>query len=244
MSLADPRLFAGRLIVLDTETTGLDPKSGDRVVEIGCVELIGCVPSGNEFHCYINPLRDMPAGAEAIHGLSAAFLAQHPCFAEHAARLIAFLGDAPLIAHNAPFDIGFLDHEFARCGHPPLTMTRAIDTIMLARARLPGAKHSLDALCIRYGIDRAARVKHGALVDARLLAEVYIELIGGRQIGLSLGIAPALRAGDLSAPAAAAPRPFHPPRPHAPSPEETDRHRTFVSRLTDPLWRLLEDEPI
>lgn len=244
MSLADPRLFAGRLIVLDTETTGLDPRGGDRVVEIGCVELIGCVPSGQEFHCYINPLRDMRPGAEAVHGLSASFLAQHPCFPEHAPRLIAFLGDAPIIAHNAPFDIGFLDHEFGRAGHPPLTMTRAIDTIMLARARLPGAKHSLDALCTRYGIDRAARVKHGALVDARLLAEVYIELIGGRQIGLSLGIGPARRGTDLATPSSAPARPYHLPRPHAPTPAEAARHQSFLSRLTDPLWRLLESEPI
>ncbi len=241
MSLSDPRLFAGRLIVLDTETTGLDPRGGDRVVEIGCVELIGCVPTGQEFHCYINPLRAMPSGAEAVHGLSEAFLQQHPPFPEHAPRLIAFIGDAPVIAHNAPFDIGFLDHEFGRCGHPPLTMTRAIDTIMLARARLPGAKHSLDALCIRYGIDRAARVKHGALVDARLLAEVYIELIGGRQIGLSLGIAPVARALSVIVPVA---RPFHAPRPHDPSSAEADRHRSFLQRLTDPLWRLLDVEPI
>ena len=239
MSLGDPRLFAERLIVLDTETTGLDPRGGDRVVEIGCVELIGCVPSGQEFHCYINPLRAMPPGAQAVHGLSEAFLKDHPCFPEHAPRLLAFIGDAHVIAHNAPFDIGFLDHEFGRCGHPALTMTRAIDTIMLARARLPGAKHSLDALCVRYGIDRAARVKHGALVDARLLAEVYIELIGGRQIGLSLGIAPKAVAGAAAPP----PRAFHAPRPHAPLPAETARHAAFLARLTDPLWRMFDNAP-
>ncbi len=239
MSLADPRLFADRLVVLDTETTGLDPKGGDRVVEIGCVELIGCMPTGREFHCYINPLRTMPPGAEAVHGLSEAFLRDHPPFPAHAARLIEFLGDAPVIAHNASFDIGFLDHEFARSGHPPLTMTRAIDTILLARARLPGAKHSLDALCVRYGIDRATRIKHGALIDARLLAEVYLELIGGRQIGLSLGIAP-IAAG----PARAAEAPFWPTRPHQPTPAEADRHASFLTRLTDPLWRMFDIGPI
>jgi len=242
MSLTDPRLFAGRLIVLDTETTGLDPKSGDRVVEIGCVELVGCVPTGGEFHCYINPMRTMPPGAQAVHGLSDAFLRDHPPFPDHARALLAFLGDAPVIAHNAPFDIGFLDHEFVRCGHPPLTMERAIDTIVLARARLPGAKHSLDALCVRYGIDRAARVKHGALIDARLLAEVYIELIGGRQIGLSLGIAPVAAAFASTAPTA--PRTFHPPRPHAPTPAEAARHSSFLAKLTDPLWRLFDSAPI
>ncbi len=241
MSLSDPRLFAQRLVVLDTETTGLDPRGGDRVVEIGCVELIGCVPSGREFHCYIDPLRAMPAGAEAVHGLSDAFLRGHPPFPEHARALLAFLGDAPVIAHNAPFDIGFLDHEFGRCGHPVLTMARAIDTIMLARARLPGAKHSLDALCMRYGIDRAQRVKHGALIDARLLAEVYIELIGGRQIGLSLGIAPATAQPGVAAPP---PRPFHLPRPHAPTPAEAARHTGFLAKITDPLWRLIDNEPI
>ncbi len=240
MSLSDPRLFAERLIVLDTETTGLDPKGGDRVVEVGCVELVGCVPTGSEFHCYINPLRAMPPGAEAVHGLSELFLREHPCFPDHAPRLLAFIGDAPVIAHNAPFDIGFLDHEFGRCGHPPLTMTRAIDTILLARARLPGAKHSLDALCVRYGIDRAARVKHGALVDARLLAEVYIELIGGRQIGLSLGIAPIVSAGIAAPP----PRPFHLPRPHAPSAAENARHASFLANIADPLWRLIDSKPM
>ena len=234
MSLSDPRLFARRLIVLDTETTGLDPQSGHRVAEIGCVELIGCVATGVEFHCYVNPCRPMPAGAEAVHGLSDAFLADHPPFAEVARRLLEFLADDPVIAHNAPFDIGFLDHEFGRCGHPPLTMTRAIDTVALARARLPGAKHSLDALCVRYGIDRAARVKHGALVDARLLADVYIELIGGRQIGLTLGIAPSAVPERV-----AAPRTPHAVRPHAASEREVSAHAAFVARLTDPLWQSL-----
>lgn len=234
MSLSDPRLFARRLVVLDTETTGLDPQSGHRVAEIGCVELIGCVATGVEFHCYVNPCRPMPAGAEAVHGLSDAFLADHPPFPEIARRLLEFLGDDAVIAHNAPFDIGFLDHEFGRCGHPPLTMGRAIDTVALARARLPGAKHSLDALCIRYGIDRAARVKHGALVDARLLADVYIELIGGRQIGLTLGIAPSAEPAR-----AAAPRVQHAVRPHAASDAEVAAHTTFLARLTDPLWHSL-----
>ena len=238
MSLADPRLFAARLVVLDTETTGLDPRSGDRVVEIGCVELVGCVPSGREFHCYINPMRAMPPGAEKVHGLSEAFLADHPPFPAHAIRLHEFLGDAPVIAHNAPFDIGFLDHEFGRCGHPPIGHARSIDTLVLARSRLPGAKHSLDALCLRYAIDRAARVKHGALVDARLLAEVYIELIGGRQIGLSLGIAP-----TASRSAAAPARPFHAPRPHGASEAEQAAHTGFLARIKDALWQTIDFGP-
>jgi len=235
MSLSDPRLFARRLVVIDTETTGLDPKSGHRVAEIGCVELIGCVATGQEFHCYINPCRAMPAEAERVHGLSEAFLAQHPPFAEIARRLLDFIADDPVIAHNAPFDIGFLDHEFGRCGHPPLGLTRSIDTVALARARLPGAKHNLDALCVRYGIDRSARVKHGALLDAQLLAEVYIELIGGRQIGLSLATAP-----SASPARAATPRIAYAARPHVASEREEVAHAAFVARLPDPLWRSLD----
>lgn len=231
---ADPRLFAPRLVVLDVETTGLDPKSGDRVVEIGCVELVGCVRSGREYHCYVNPLRPMPAGALAVHGLTDAFLADHPPFAAQASALAAFLADAHVIAHNAPFDIGFLDYELTRSGHGALTMDRAICTLLLARARLPGAKHSLDALCTRYGVDRSERVKHGALIDARLLAEVYIELIGGRQIGLSLGIAPKT---ETFAPVRA--RAFHAPRPHAPLADEAERHAAFVAAFADPLWHRL-----
>src|SRR6478735_8717857 len=158
-----------REIVFDTETTGLDPASGDRLVEIGCIELVNRVPTGRTFHAYCNPDRTMPMEAERVHGLSDAFLA-----------------DKPLIAHNAQFDFGFLNWELGACGHPEVALERMIDTLVLARRRHPGAKHSLDAMCVRYGIDRSHRVLHGALLDAELLAQVYVELTGGRQIGLAL----------------------------------------------------------
>lgn len=227
----DPRLFAPRLVVIDTETTGLSPDRGDRVVEIGCVELIGCVPSGVEYHAYANPARAMPPGAEAVHGLGDAFLADKPPFADIAAHIVAFIGDSPVIAHNASFDIGFLDAEFARAGHPPLTMARAICTVVLAKARLPGAKHSLDALCSRYGVDLAVRIKHGALIDARLLARVYLELIGGRQIALSLG-------APTPATAAAPARIRQPQvaRAHGPSAAELEAHAAFLSTIDSPIW--------
>ena len=163
-----------REIVFDTETTGLDPQSGDRMVEIGCIELVNRVPTGRTFHAYFNPQRPMPLAAEQVHGLSDAFLADKKCFHEHALELIEFLEDSPLVAHNAQFDFGFLNYEFGCCGHPEVVLDRMIDTLVLARRRHPGAKHSLDALCTRYGIDRSHRVRHGALLDAELLAQVYV----------------------------------------------------------------------
>ena len=175
-----------REIVFDTETTGLDPKTGDRMVEIGCVEMVDLVPTGQTFHAYYNPERDMPAGAEAVHGLSAAFLADKPLFRDGASALLDFIGDSPLVAHNAGFDFGFLNAELGLCGREAVCLTRMVDTVSLAKRRHPGAKLSLDALCSRYGIDRSHRVKHGALLDAELLAQVYVELKGGRQIGLAL----------------------------------------------------------
>ncbi|WP_073978470.1 DNA polymerase III subunit epsilon, partial [Erythrobacter donghaensis] len=175
-----------REVIFDTETTGLDPKTGDRMVEIGCVELVGRVETGRTFHAYFNPDRDMPAEAERVHGLSAAFLATKPRFADLAGELLDFLGDAPLVAHNAGFDFGFLNNELELAGRAPIALDRMVDTVVLARKKHPGAKLSLDALCTRYGIDRSHRVKHGALLDAELLAQVYVELTGGRQIGLGL----------------------------------------------------------
>ena len=175
-----------REIVFDTETTGLNPAGGDRMVEIGCIEMINRVETGRHFHAYFNPLRVMPAEAEAVHGLSNLFLSDQPLFEDRVEELIEFLGDAPLVAHNASFDFGFLNHELQRCGRPIVCMSRMVDTLVLARARHPGAKHSLDALCARFGVDRSMRVKHGALLDAQLLAQVYVELTGGRQIGLGL----------------------------------------------------------
>ena len=224
-----------REIVFDTETTGLDPQSGDRMVEIGCIELVNRVPTGRTFHAYFNPQRPMPLAAEQVHGLGDAFLADKKCFHEHALELLEFLGDCPLVAHNAQFDFGFLNYELDVCGHPEVVLERMIDTLVLARRRHPGAKHSLDALCVRYGIDRSHRVKHGALLDAELLAQVYVELTGGRQIGLEL----AAEAG-AAAIAVTAFRPQHrevrPARPHSASAEELARHKAFLESLDSPLW--------
>jgi DNA polymerase-3 subunit epsilon len=231
-----------REIVFDTETTGFDPKGGHRMVEIGCIELFNRVPTGQVFHAYFDPERDMPAEAEAVHGLGTAFLTGKPKFVDHAADLIAFLGDAPLIAHNAAFDFGFLNAELAACAMAPVSLDRMVDTIAIARRKHPGAKLSLDALCSRYGIDRSHRTKHGALLDAELLAQLYVELMGGRQIGLELA-ADAL-AGDPaptdpsrgSAVSPASMRPFRAPRPHRPSDAELARHGEFMAGFADPLW--------
>ena len=231
-----------REIVFDTETTGTNPASGDRVVEIGCVELVNRVETGRTFHAYFNPERPMPSEAEAVHGLSAIFLSDKPLFGHKAEELLDFVGDAPLIAHNATFDFGFLNAELARCGHDPVCLSRMICTLVLARSRHPGAKHSLDALCTRFGVDRSQRVKHGALLDAQLLAQVYVELTGGRQIGLGLMVdAGAGAAATLKGPAVQ--RPVRPPRPHGPSVEELARHAQFISRLKDPLWLKLQASP-
>ena len=227
-----------REIVFDTETTGLDPKTGDRMVEIGCVEMVNLVPTGATFHAYYNPERDMPAGAEAVHGLSAAFLSDKPLFRDTFQELLDFIGDAPLIAHNAGFDFGFLNAELALCGTEPVCMTRMVDTVQIAKKRHPGAKLSLDALCTRYGIDRSHRVKHGALLDAELLAQVYVELKGGRQIGLELA-ADASKAEapvELVAVRKAPEGPRREARPHAPTVEELARHREFMAGIENPLW--------
>ncbi len=224
-----------REIVFDTETTGLDPRSGDRMVEIGCIEVVGRMPTGRRFHAYFNPGRDMPAEAERVHGLSASFLADKPRFADRALELLEFIADSHLVAHNAQFDFAFLNHELGLCGHPDVCPTRMVDTVVLARKRHPGAKHSLDALCTRYGIDRSHRVLHGALLDAELLAQVYIELLGGRQIGFDL----AAEAGSgLAAVPQFRPRTgeFRAPRPHAASIEELARHQAFLQSLNIGAW--------
>jgi DNA polymerase III subunit epsilon len=174
-----------REIVLDTETTGLSPATGDRVVEIGCVELINHIPTGKHFHVYLNPQRAMPEEAFRVHGLSDEFLSSKPLFADEAEKFLAFIGEAELIIHNAPFDMGFLNAELERIKRPSLT-NGVIDTVMLARKVHPGARVSLDALCKHYGIDNSRRTLHGALLDSEILAEVYLELIGGRQVGLAL----------------------------------------------------------
>jgi DNA polymerase-3 subunit epsilon len=176
-----------REIVFDTETTGFDPSTGDRIVEIGCVELLNKIPTGATFHAYINPERDMPPSAEAVHGLTAEFLADKPRFAEVAADFLSFIGDdAKLVAHNAGFDMAFIDYELKKCGHPAPARDRVVDTLILARRKHPGGGNKLDDLCARYGIDNSRRTKHGALLDAELLAEVYAELSGGRQANLVL----------------------------------------------------------
>ena len=229
-----------REIVFDTETTGLDPKTGDRMVEIGCIEMVNLVPTGETFHAYFNPERDMPAGAEAVHGLSAAFLSDKPLFRDSVSELLAFLADSPLVAHNAGFDFGFLNAELAHRGLEPVCMTRMVDTVAIAKKRHPGAKLSLDALCSRYGIDRSHRVKHGALLDAELLAQVYVELKGGRQIGLELAADIAAReapaATEVIAVRKAPEGPRREPRPHAPSEAELVRHRQFMAGIDNPLW--------
>ena len=230
-----------REIVFDTETTGLSPAGGDRMVEIGCIEMIGRVETGRHFHCYFNPERAMPSEAEAVHGLSDIFLSDKPAFADKVEDLLEFIGDAPLVAHNAGFDFGFLNHELERCGRPAVCLTRMVDTLVLARSRHPGAKHSLDALCTRYGVDRSQRVKHGALLDAQLLAQVYIELTGGRQIGLGLvAEMPASVTVSIEA-VESAPRPVREPRPHAASSDELERHRAFVAKIASPLWDRFAD---
>jgi DNA polymerase III subunit epsilon len=226
-----------REIIFDTETTGFDPLSGDRMVEIGCIELINRVPTGATFHAYFNPQRSMPASAQAVHGLSESFLADKPLFADGVEDLLDFLGDSKLVAHNARFDFGFLNHELKLCARDGISLDRMIDTVAIARSLHPGAKHSLDALCTRYGIDRSHRVKHGALLDAELLAQLYIELTGGRQIGLTLAVEVTGKPEATTPYAAAEVTPIlRPARAFSVSAEELEAHATFVAGLKDPLW--------
>ncbi|MDQ3246057.1 MAG: DNA polymerase III subunit epsilon [Pseudomonadota bacterium] len=224
-----------REIVFDTETTGLNPVTGDRIVEIGCVEMFNRVETGRHFHAYFNPDRDMPREAEMVHGLSTVFLSGQPRFNDKVRELLDFLNDAPLVAHNAGFDFGFLNHELERCGQPLVCTSRMVDTLVIARSRHPGAKHSLDALCTRFGVDRSMRVKHGALLDAQLLAQVYIELTGGRQIGLGLvADTETVEVARSSGPVTV--RETRVPRPHSAGQEELERHRAFILKLANPLW--------
>jgi len=220
-----------REIVLDTETTGIDPNSGHRLVEIACLELVNHLPTGRHYHQYVNPERDMPTDAFEVHGLSDEFLADKPRFAEVAAALIEFIGDAPLVAHNAEFDLRFLNAELARTERPLLLAERVVDTLQMARQKFPGSPASLDALCRRFTIDNAARTKHGALLDAELLAEVYLELIGGRQAGLEL-----VTAATTAVFVPVAARIARAPRPHTATPEELIAHAALVAQLKMPLW--------
>jgi len=227
-----------REIVLDTETTGLDPSAGHRIVEIGCVELINHVPSGEVYHQYINPERDMPVEAERVHGLSEDFLSGHPVFADIAEGFVEFVGDAPLVIHNAAFDMGFINAELALIGFEQIDRKRAIDTVGMARRKFPGAQASLDALCRRFGIDLSERQMHGALLDAQLLAAVYLELLGGRQHGMDLA-ADAMGQGapgveDMGVKTSASGR--REARAHAASEEELARHAEFLKKITAPIW--------
>ena len=224
-----------REIVLDTETTGLDPKSGHRIIEIGCVELINHLPSGEEFHAFINPERDVPREAFAIHGISNAMLKDKPLFIDVADRFLDFIGDDMLIIHNASFDIGFLNWELGAAERNILAMDRVTDTLTLARRKHAGSPNSLDALCKRYKIDNSARDVHGALLDSRLLAEVYLELIGGHQteLGLAAERAKKARVGGLDAALMQRPEPLAPRLAQA----EKDAHREFIKSLgKDALW--------
>lgn len=223
-----------REIIFDTETTGLSARDGDRLVEIGCVELVNRVETGLTYHCYYNPERSMPQEAFAVHGLSETFLSDKPKFATKADELLEFLEDSPLVAHNAGFDFSFLNTELESCGRKAISRDRMVDTVQMARQMHPGAKHSLDALCTRYGIDRSHRIKHGALLDAELLAQLYIEMTGGRQIGLTLSEATV--AVETTQIVSKVDRPFIEPRPHKASEEELARHATFLQSLTNPLW--------
>lgn len=224
-----------REIVLDTETTGLSPAMGDRLVEIGCVELINHIPSGRHYHVYINPQRTMPEEAFRVHGLSDEFLADKPVFKDVVQEFRDFIGDAQLVIHNASFDIGFLNAELERAGHRPLA-NPVVDTVMLARDKHPGARVSLDALCKHYGIDNSRRTLHGALLDSEILAEVYLELIGGKQVSLALISETRISGADaIATRTIAAPRPT--PLPARLSDSEIAAHETLVASLgADSIW--------
>ncbi|WP_339688517.1 DNA polymerase III subunit epsilon [uncultured Parasphingorhabdus sp.] len=228
-----------REIIFDTETTGFDPQNGDRMVEIGCIEMIDRIETGQSFHCYYNPERPMPKAAENVHGLSDVFLSDKKLFASGAEELLDFLGDANLVAHNAQFDFNFLNAELVLCGFKPISRFRMIDTLAIAKSKHPGAKLSLDALCSRYGIDRSHRVKHGALLDAELLTQLYIELTGGRQIGLGLA-EDSKRQENLASMQSTSQRTerrtFMAAREHHASADELARHQKFIEGIESPLW--------
>lgn len=220
-----------REIILDTETTGLDPRKGDKLIEIGCIELYNRIPTGREYHCFINPERDVPADAESVHGLSTAFLKDKPVFAKVAEAFLDFIGEDSLVIHNAGFDIAFLNWELELIGKGALSMHRVVDTLALARRKHPAGPNTLDALCKRYGIDNSKRTKHGALIDCLLLAEVYVELLGERQAALSLQTQAAVAMASAARQASAAAH----KRPVPLQPRITDEnracHRTFIGEM-------------
>lgn len=224
-----------REIVLDTETTGLDPEAGHKLIEIAAIELVNHLPTGRNFHRYLNPEREIEAEAQAIHGMKLADLADKPVFAAIVAELLEFLGDARLVIHNAEFDVKFLNSELKALGFPPIPIARAIDTVQMARRKFPGAPASLDALCQRFSIDNTHRTLHGALLDAELLSEVYLELIGGRQAAMLLD-GGTETGGLIMAPIVARQRPAREVRLHEPSAEELAAHAALLAKLKNPLW--------
>lgn len=231
-----------RELVLDTETTGLDPFDGHRIVEIGAVELVGHMPTGRTYHQYINPKRDMPQEAFDVHGISAEFLADKPVFADIAGDFVAFCGDAKLVIHNASFDMKFINAELGWLNLPAIPMAQALDTLAIARKRFPGSPASLDALCRRFGIDNSSREKHGALLDSEILADVYLELIGGRQPDLVLTTSPERKSGDTASGSDWRPRPRATPLPSRISDQEKAAHTAFVGKLGEgAVWRKFMD---
>jgi DNA polymerase-3 subunit epsilon len=234
-----------REIALDTETTGISPRDGHRIIEIGALELMHHLPTGRKLHLYINPEREIDDGAVAVHGITSDFLADKPVFADIVDEFLAFVGDDPMVIHNASFDMGFINAELKRLDRPVLPMAQSIDTVMMAREKFPGAQANLDALCRRFEIDNSHRDLHGALVDADLLAAVYIELLGGRQPGLSLESNSQSHAGDQGAPNSIDPdpsfyldaKPIRPIRAHAPTAEELKAHAKFLEELKNPIWQ-------
>jgi DNA polymerase III subunit epsilon len=219
-----------RSVLFDTETTGFEPLTGDRVIEIAAIELLNDLPTGAQYHVLLNPERDIPADSTRVHGITNADVVGKPIFADIVEELLAFFGDAPLVAHNAPFDFAFIDHELSRLNLPPLGATRMVDTLVLAKTRFPGMPNSLDALCRRFDIDLSARTTHNALLDCKLLADVYVELTGGRQRGLVLETVQTLAFAQYERAANRTPRPM--------VVDEATRatHAAFIARLKDPVW--------
>ena len=223
-----------REIVFDTETTGFEPSEGHRLIEIGCVELLNHLPTGNHFHVYLNPQRDVPSDAVRIHGLTTEFLQDKPLFTEKVGDFLDFIGDATLVIHNAEFDMKFINAELKMAGFPkPLSMTRVVDTLLMARKKFPGQPANLDALCRRFKIDNTERKLHGALLDAQLLAEVYLELLGGRQHGLGLAAEAAATSAQLNA---SITRQDRPQRSFPPTEAEIAAHEKFIEKVKDNLW--------
>lgn len=216
-----------REIILDTESTGLNPADGHRLVEIGCLELYNHIPTGKVYQQYINPQRDMPAGAFEVHGLSEEFLSDKPIFSEIAEEFLAFIEDSPLVIHNASFDMRFLNYELAKAKHPKLKMSRTIDTLIIAREKFPGSPANLDALCRRFKIDNSNRTRHGALLDSELLAEVYLELKGGRQQNLAFTSAPEQKKDAF----VNVKKVFREPRVFSPTEEELEQHKEFMKKV-------------